>query len=105
MHHFEPIVPYKIKCQPFAGNTNFALFDFRDGEIPINLSNYETYDCQDIKCVDWVVVEYKREKIGIDIILFNNGEVLRSETVAVHRRMNMALDYYEGQWYPGMAEA
>ena len=36
------------------------------------------------------------------IILFNEGHVLqsRSETVAFHRWMNMALDDYDGQTIP-----
>ena len=74
-----------IICQPYARNTSFAIFDFRDGENPTYLSNNETYDCQGIVCVDWVVVEYKREKIDIDIILFNDCDVLRSETITDHR--------------------
>ena len=39
----------------------------------------------------------------IDIILFNDGHVLhlRSETVAIHRQMNMVSDDYDGQMIPG----
>ena len=42
-------------------------------------------------------------RVCVIVILFNDGHVLqlRSETVAVRRRMNMVLDYYDGQMIPG----
>ena len=41
--------------------------------------------------------------IWCDIIVFNDGHLLhvRSEAVAVRRRLNMVLDDYEGQMIPG----